>query len=258
MFNRAKFSIAEIILFFFAYVLIYGSSLGYMFTRWPVVELFKQDTAGTMDEDTKKDFLEMEIFLTEFVIAVPFFTALVALMAKGYADSQTSKALTVPFWLLFGFNIIQSAGLVWALFVFADVWSAIEIIVSLVVVVYLLIQYVMLRKIDTMKPIKIGGASSKLQVTPYLIKSLFNALNFFFVLALFIGVLIIAESLPSMSTYASISLIVLVVCGLLMFAMLVSLLTDLLSFRQMPVFYTPWIVPAYRYRPDKDTVEENF
>lgn len=73
-----------------------------------------------MDEETKKEFLAMEIFLTEFIIIVPFLTALVALIAKGYADSQTTKPLTMPFWLLLSFNIIQSIGLVWALFVFAD------------------------------------------------------------------------------------------------------------------------------------------
>lgn len=109
-----------------------------------------------------------------------------------------------------------------------------------------------------MKPIKIGNEGSKAQITPYMIKSMFRFLNFFFVFALFIGVLVVAESLPQMSTYASVSLIVLIVCTLLFLMVLVSFLTDVLSFRQMPVFYTPWVLPAYRYRPDKDTIERNF
>ena len=97
--------------------------------------------------------------------------------------------------------------------------------------------------------------SDKISITPYQISGAFNAINIGFSVLILIGALVWAGQSDEIAIFATVSFLIWIVLLLLTVATLSRWVADRTRMNEMPIYYSPWIFPIYKYYPNENDVE---
>ena len=174
-----------------------------------------------------------------------------AFCAKAYRDNTNGRSMTTGFWILLILNLIQGIALTVVFFAYLPTTSAYIALFALIFFFYDFVQYIVRVRYTT----KVMKISDKISITPYQISGAFNAINIGFSVLILLGALVWAGQHDEIAFFATTSFLIWIVLLLLTVATLAKWVADRTRMSEMPIYYSPWIFPIYKYYPSENDVE---
>lgn len=229
--------------------MFYIAGIVFLFIGYDFELLNKEDDEINELEKFERD--EVRNYLVGELIIVPLVTAFIAFAFKGYRDNTNGRSMTTGFWIILILIFIQSVALTTVMFIFLDPSTAWGLCFFLIFCLYFFAQYVTRVKYSN-RPIKV---SEKVKITPYTQGKIWNFMNIFLGLGIFIGTAVYARSDDTTSDFASASIVIAIVLFMLAFLVLAKWIGDRTRINEMPIYHSPWIFPIYKYYPAINDVE---
>ena len=159
--------------------------------------------------------------------------------------------MTTGFWILLILNFIHGIALTIVFFFYLSWTSAWIALFVLVFFFYDFVQYIVRVRYTT----KVMKISDKVSITPYQISGVFNAINIVFSVLILIGALVWAKQNDEIAFFAAASLLIWILLFLLIIATLARWVADRTRMSEVPIYYSPWVFPIYKFYSDQNDVE---
>jgi len=218
-----------------AYVLQYVIGFFCLLNTWDLGNEDESIMEGMKHLDEESNLKDAIMFIIFYIIFIPFVTSLVTSMFK-LQDDQEDNRISPMFWFLFSVCLAHAIAMIVILYMFVGPKLG-SIILGLVVVVVYLFAQIQIFKHNEFKMPK-----------PWVYT---NAVLFS---AIFLAVLIWSIMNPQFSSFAAftVALLCAIIIGVIAAGVLFT--RDEANFHKAPIFYSPWLMPIYKYKPNKNDV----
>lgn len=230
-------TVGESILLMLAYILQYLASIFYLFYKYD-----SEDFMFTLDESfdssmITETMIQAENYVLYYVLIIPLISASIGAIMKYFDQDQ---GLTKIFWSLAVLTCLHGFGVIVVLFMFMPTGTAIAVLVAFAAFIYAIFQYSMYRK------------------NGYYMTRTWRRINSVFVILLIFAALVQSFFVAEMSVFAGFTMTC-GVAGVVVISLLFArLYTDYKQNEDQPVFYSPWLLPAYKFIVKKGKIKRHF
>jgi len=235
--SDAPVSKGETVLLILAYLFQYAIAMIYLFFEFDTGKDFIFTFDDQASEENTHAQKTAENFVLWYVLIVPLISAATGMVFKFLDQDQ---GLTRVFWGLLVITVLHCLGVISVLFMFMPTSSAIGVLVACVAIIYLVLQYSLYRK------------------NGYYMTRTWRRINFVLMTIVIFASLVASFANAEMSIFAGFSMTCAVASVVVLLLLLARLYTDYKQNESQPVFYSPWLLPAYKYIVRKGKIERHF
>lgn len=172
-----------------------------------------------------------------YVILVPWITSTYCAYAKIVDDQEDGGSTSVTGWVLLGICIAHTVALMGATAIFMSNEAGIAILVFSLFVVYMIAQFIIYKRNEFNMPL------------------VWQIINSILMSVVFIGVLYTGVHFPQFSSYTAVTMTVWTAIIIVGLSAAVLFGRDEAQHLKDPVFYSPWLLPIYKYNSGKNDID---